>query len=183
MREQERRRRSPDPAAKGKGKGKRKATNDNREEEEEEEEGGEEEGEGHVLQSDGRSSPTLPPAKRPRKGKEPAKEPTTFAKLKASRSKVGGPTAGASKSKNLRTRSRATINVPPPPGPVLHQEPIIDPQLEEYDVVAQAGYPGMESYPNDFSMPPPELVDEIQTISGWGPDLDALASAYIRDHE
>jgi len=174
MREQERRRRSPDPASKGKGKSKKKAADDD----------GEEEAEGEeaepVLQSDHGSSPTPPPAKRARKEKGLAKEPTA---PKAPSSKAAVPTTGASRSKRTRTRSRATINIPPLPAePVLHQEPAIDPQLEEYDAVAQAGYLQMEMH--DYSMPAP-MPDQMQAVSGWEPDLDlvAFARAYIQDNE
>ena len=182
MREQERRRRSPDPAAKGKGKSKKKAVEDDGEEEEE----GDDEDEAEpVLQSDDVSSLTPPPAKRPRKGKEPAKEPAT-PNSKESRLKATAPTADSSKSKRTRTRSRATIHAPPPPvpGPVLHLEPVIDPQLEEYDAIAQAGYPEMEMQHIGYSLLPPE-PDQLQAVPGWGfdPDLDALARAYIHDHE
>lgn len=181
MREQERRRRSPDPAAKGKGKGKKRAADDNCEEEVADEE---EEAE-PVLQSEGGSSPTPPPAKRPRKGKNPVKEPTTPTKSKTPGFKAAVPTMGASKSKRTRTRSRATINLPPLPAePVLHQEPAIDPQLEEYDTVAQAGYPEIGLRHGDYTFPFP-VSDQIQAVSGWepDPDLDAFARAYIQDHE
>jgi len=178
MREQERRRRSPDPAAKGKGKSKKKAAGDDGEDEEELEPE-------PVLQSDGGSSPTPPPAKRPRKGEHPAKEPTTPIRSKAFGWKTAAPTTGASKSKRTRTRSRATINAPPPPTePVLHQEPAIDPQLEEYDAVVQAGYPELEMQHDDYSLPV-TVTGPMQAVSGWepDPDLDALARAYIQDHE
>lgn len=178
MREQERRRRSPDPAAKIKGKSKRKAVDDDGEEEAAEEAD-------PVLQSDGGSSPTPPPAKRPRKGKGAAKLPTTPAKSKAPEWKAAAPVIGASKSKRTRTRSQATINVLPPPAePVFHQEPTIDPQLEEYDAVTQAGYPRMGMQHDDYSLPI-TVIDPMQAVSGWepDPDLDALARAYIQDHE
>ena len=180
MREQERRRRSPDPAAKVKGKSKKKAVEDDGEEEEEEEE---EEAE-PVLQSDGGSSTTPPPAKRPRKGKSAVKSPTIPTKSKAPGWKAAAPVIGASKSKRTRTRSRATINILPPPEPVLHQEPAIDPQLEEYDAVIQAGYPITEMQHDDYSLPI-TVIDPMQAVSGWepDPDLDALARAYIQDHE
>jgi hypothetical protein len=177
MREQERRRRSPDPAATVKGKSKKKVEGDDGDDDNEEEAE-------PILQSDG-SSPTPPPAKRPRKGKDPAKVLTTPTKSKAPGWKAATPMIGASKSKRTRTRSRATINVPIPPAePVLHQVPAIDPQLEEYDAVVQAGYPRMELQHDDYSLPA-TVTDPMQAVSGWEPepDLDALARAYIQDHE
>ena len=180
MREQERRRRSPDPGAKIKGKSKKKALDDGGEDGEE----GEEEGE-PVLRSDGGSSPTPPPAKRPRKGKGAAKLPTTPTRSKAPEWKAAAPAIGASKSKRTRARSRATINVlPPPEEPVFHQEPTIDPQLEEYDAVTQAGYHRIGMQHDDYSLPI-TVIDPMQAVSGWepDPDLDALARAYIQDHE
>ena len=179
MREQERRRRSPDTAAKIKGKSKKKAAEDDGEEEEEDEEAE------PVLQSDGGSSPTPPPAKRPRKGKSAVKLPTIPTRSKAPGWGAAAPAIGTSKSKRTRTRSRATINILPPPAePVLHQEPAIDPQLEEYDAVVQAGYPIMEMQHDDYSLPI-TVIDPMQAVSGWepDPDLDALARAYIQDHE
>jgi len=176
MREQERRRRSPGPAAKGKSK--KKVEDDDGDDDDEEEEE-------PVLQSDGGSSPTPPPAKRSRKGKDPAKVPTTPTKSKALGWKAALPMIGASKSKRSRARSRATINVPLPPAePVLHQEPAIDPQLEEYDAIVQAGYHRMEMQHDDYSLPA-TITDPMQAVSGWEPepDLDAFARAYIHDHE
>jgi hypothetical protein len=182
MREQERRRRSPDLAAESKGNNKKGAADDG--DEGEGEDAGEEQA-GPALQSEDSSSPTPPAAKRPRKGKEPVKEPTTPAKSKLPRSKAAGPATGSSKSKRTRTRSRPTINVPPPPEPVLHQEPVIDPQLEEYDeVIARARYPEMGMRHGDYTVPFPES-GQMQAVSGWEPeiDLDALTRAYIQDHE
>src|SRR5258706_1106813 len=184
MREQERRRRSPDTAAKVKGKGKKKAEDGDGEDGEEEEEEVKEEAE-PVLKSEGSSSPTPPPAKRPRKGKSAVKLPTIPTKSKAPGWRAAPPAIGASKSKRTRARSRATISIlPPPTEPVLHQEPTIDPQLEEYDAVVQAGYPIMEMQHDDYSLPI-TVIDPMQAVSGWepDPDLDALARAYIQDHE